>query len=307
MLINCTQYSVLYWGILRPEQNSFLSWGAGWWSHNWLVTNIRRSDNIRDNRQPSVTLSRCDETQAPESVSGDVWLSPWSWSCVCVLAIIMKRWWLRLWNTRSQGGCKSEMLLECLALGRWTCSCGFVWTPETLHKMVSDSSWSDEIWATRPSGYNHRPDLDPVSDHTRPIKMILAVSWLLTQKKLSQHNDRELPSTLTMSAGPGTRKIQVLSLFELLATLIVGCQVSWEQRMMSGPSLHRSGSRLSPDLIIGRGESDLTVVTRESEGWWSNQLTHLELVITTSFSLGSKHSREPGAISRYIAISRGSS
>ena len=179
MLINFT--GPLFSIILRLEQNSFLSWGAGWWSHNWLVTNIRRSDNIRDDRQPSVTLSqwrdpgpglrirRCLAVPVPDPG-------------VCVLAIIMKRWWLRLWNTRSQAGegCKSEMLLECLTHGRWACSCGFVWTPETLHKMVSDSSWSDEIWATRPSGYNHPPDLDRESVTTPGLSrwsLLWADSW----------------------------------------------------------------------------------------------------------------------------------
>ena len=104
-----------------------------------------------------------------------------------------------------------------------------------------------------------------VSDHTRPIKMILAVSWLLTQKKLSQHNDRELPSTLTMWARDQGRAKYRFSLFELLATLIVGCQVSSDLGM-SGPSLHRSGSAITGSDHWQRREWSYSCDTREREG-----------------------------------------
>ena len=63
---------------------------------NWLVTNIRQSDNTRDNRQPSVTLSRGDETQAwpwcPRSPNQAMSAGPQPRLSladpVCVLAII---------------------------------------------------------------------------------------------------------------------------------------------------------------------------------------------------------------------------
>ena len=141
------------------------------WQHSWQQAAECHAVTLSRWRDPGpgLRIRRCLAVPVPDPG-------------VCVLAIIMKRWWLQLWNTRSQAGegCKSEMLLECLTHGRWTCSCGFVWTPETLHKMVSDSSWSDEIWATRPSGYNHPPDLDRESVTTPGLSrwsLLWADSW----------------------------------------------------------------------------------------------------------------------------------
>ena len=87
----------------------------------------------------------------------------------------------------------------------------------------------------------------------------------LDTEKLSQHNDRELPSTLTMWARDQGRAKYRFSLFELLATLIVGCQVSSDLGM-SGPSLHRSGSAITGSDHWQRREWSYSCDTREREG-----------------------------------------
>ena len=134
-------------GFVYCDQIQHLRWSCSACSYclpgpdNWLVTNIRRSDNTRDNRQPSV---RSDETQAPPTpprvpgaqirrclpcLTPAVPADP-----VCVLAIIISDddYGYEILDPRcSDGGCKSEMLLGCLPHGRWICSCGFGSPPIT--------------------------------------------------------------------------------------------------------------------------------------------------------------------------------
>ena len=108
---------------------------------------------------------------------------------------------------------------------------------QSLHKMVSDSCWSDEIRDTRPlaglrpgwlQSYNQPSDLDPVSDHTSLSRWssLWADSWRRNCHNTMIESFLQPVRAKQWQCNVG-RDAQNTGSLQKLATLVVGCQVSW--------------------------------------------------------------------------------